>query len=100
MRIDLRNGVGLDILDRNEFRRFNDFDFESRGCERSERRECGGFERRLCGVDERRDCCGEERRDPPRAEDFRNENRRGNRACVRVNVFADCDRRRRGFDGE
>ncbi|MCL2817580.1 MAG: hypothetical protein FWD39_04245 [Clostridiales bacterium] len=101
MRINAENGIGIDFLAGNNFRRFNDFDFESRGCERNDRRECGFFERIECRRnDERRNCCRNEQNDPPREEDFRRNRRVRDNNFVIVNVFNDCRRGRRDFDRE
>ena len=97
MRGNIENDFEIDVLAEDNLRRPNNFDFESRGCERNNRHGCGFFERRECGRnDERRNCCRNERRDPPREEDFRRNRRRRGNDFVIVNVFNDCNCGRRG----
>ena len=97
----MENDFEIDIIAGNEFRRFNDFDFERRDCERNDRRECGFFERRECRRNgERRNCCRSGQGDPPREEDFRRNGRGRDANFVIVNVFNGCRRGRRERDEE
>lgn len=93
MNINMENDNDIQIMTENEFRRFSNFDFEGRGCERNNRFECGFSERWECGRNDGRwDCCPPDRRGWPTAADFRRPFQRRPDRNMTLNIFNVCRR--------